>query len=288
MPRHKIMNVAILNMVIHPHSDELYTVLFRDVFQLRRRVKVRGSDHILIGNYRTDENNISCIIGNLYKFVDIDPTATWLDTFNLTPALDVDGEPINPIPSNLAPNLRMIPFVFFINGHRLFYDKDYLSPLSASKAIYALFNQPEIFEKYGEVMVSLESTDESIQQIMRIPSLTKLNIFIGLPNPDDLSELEQRVEERIRNQKARKYKQEYTGTREEGLQPDEETEAVMRLALSNGYVNAEGWEDNTKIEKSTLSHPKVIKEKYNPEAITAHQFLINIGQRILPSLTGRR
>lgn len=289
MPKLRTLEAGVLNVVIHPHSPGKYVDLLRETSNLRRNGKIQGSDHLLIGPYSTIKSEpTDGVYGFLYKFVNIDPSAPWLNLSSMEPAVNEDGEPINPVPPHLAPNLRTIPFVFFPTGHRLFFDRKYLSPLSASKAMYAIFNQPEIVQKFGEVSVNMEATDETIDQIKRIPALTKLNICVTLPNPDELSDRAQRVQERIRIQNAKKYSQEYTGSKDDGLKPDDESEAAMELALSNGHIDAEGWDGDEKVKESTRSHPKVIRSRYNPGTTTTLQFLATIGQNVLSSFTGRQ
>ena len=279
MPRMKKVEAAILNITTHPHSPGKYVQLFKAATALKGMMKLRGHEGIALGpHWPLDKDDTTQgIHGQLFKFVNIDPNDPWLNTLNLEPVISEDGEPVVPIPDHLKPNLKRINYVFYPRGHRLFCDTTHLSPGLASKGIYALLNAPELQEKFGEVSVTIEQTEESIEKILKIPSMTKLEIYINLPNDDDLNDAEKDVIARLKKQKAKKSASILTGTRGEGLEPDESSIAEMTIARLNGRVNGYGHDGIQSVFISTATHPKKIITRYPEGQKTPLNALIDIG-----------
>lgn len=287
MAKLKSFEIGVLNVTAHPHSPEIYLSIFREALDLRQQVKVRGASHVAIRGFRgINEDAAGGIVGTFYKFDIIDQDTPWVNLESYLPELDEDGNPVRPVPGHLAPNLRVIPFVFFPNGHRLYYETKHLSPAELARSLYKMFNVSQMRERFGEVNIVTEQTSEQLARILKIEVLSKLEIFINLPNPDDLSGLEARVQERLRRQQARKYREEFTS--KDGLLPDEETVATMHVALSNGFVKAEGREDGRRVSESTQNHPVRIKAQYDPRGTNLEQSLISAASSHLPSLTSRK
>lgn len=269
MARPKKMTVSVINITTHPHSPENYVSLFRDAFALRRGAKYRGDQFIQISQiYPMDASDIlNGAHGTLFQYVNIDTTSPWLDTVELKPVESEDGEPVVNIPEHLKPNCKMATFIFFPRGHRFFFisshGKNNFSTAYTARALEKMFNVPELQARYGEVVVTVESREETIQQILSIPSLTQLRIGLSLPNDDDVSPQERRVVERLKRQKIKKHNHVMTGRKDEGIEPDEETRATMNVALANGYVYAEGYAGDKKVVEKTSSHPVTFDTSYD-------------------------
>jgi hypothetical protein len=178
--------------------------------------------------------------------------------------MDEEGKP--PIvPEHLKPNLREGLYLFSPKHHKLFFETAFLSPQSFSRLITSLFSQDPIYEKYGQVDVNVQSTQEAIEKILSIPRITRLDINFTMPNPDDLGALEQKIKDRLEKQHIRRIKQEATSTHKEGVKPDLETKALMSVALQNGEVNAVGYEGEQQKMLSTKDHPLTQSHYYNPK-----------------------
>lgn len=287
MPRKRKLLVGVLNIKIHPHSPERYVELFRDIFEAANSVQIRGNDWGTPGWISENITNqpLEGLNGQFYKFLNIDPRDPWFDQ-SRREVIEIEGEDAEPpVPSHLKPNLHKIRFAFFPKKHRFFYDTDRFTPLVARKFLRGLFDSPDIVSKYGYVDVEIVSSKEVIERLLAIPSKTKLEIRVSLPNPDDTSEEEQRVLDRLRNQNAKRVDEIYTGTKEDGLIPDADTIMLMRVATSNGYVKATGYEQGKKIDFSTLQHPLLEPEYYNPDTTSRRDALLSKSERLLD---GRR
>lgn len=296
----KKIEVGVLNITTHPHSPEKYLQLFQDALAMKRVSVYRGSDHLTFGAFSGigEAEKIDGIWGVFYIFVNIDTTGPVLNITNGEPIVSKEGEVTFPVPDNLKPNLKRVDFVFFPRGHRLFFSTK-TTPLGTepprqvsarvlASGLYRLLNHPDLFEKYGEVNVYTENKAEIIADILRIPSLTKLNITITLPNDDDVSQQMERLSKKYQSEKIKNVQHNLTGYKEDGLAPDEETQAMMQLASSNGRVTAIGWRGEERVEISTTDHPEILKAVYAPATESKLQALARIAKESLAKFTGKK
>jgi len=270
----KKMDVAVINIVTHPHSPNEYVNLFNDAFTLKYPTDYRGVDKFILNKpiAITKENPLEGLSGFFHKFTEIDLQSPWMNLDKLETVESEDGEPVVSIPEEMKPNCRTAPFVFFPYGHRFFFPTNHMekgiritfSSALIAKALMSLFAHESIREKYGEVTVTVESSEESIEEILQIPSLTKLILDVNLPNPDDLSGEEAEALKRMQDQHAKKMHTVWTGSKDGGIEPDADTKGFMQLSLSNGYVKAEGYDiKEQKVEKKTSEHPVQLKGIYS-------------------------
>lgn len=284
MARQKTMFGSALNITIHPHSPELYLRLFNEVFQQRNKAKIRGTDWGTIGWMRPIDydNQLNGIIGEFYKFLNIDPFDTWFnerDREVIEVDEDTNVEP--PVPDHLKPHLRKILFSFYPKNHRLIFERKNISPYSAGVFLNGLLNTPESNKIFGDITVLVESSHKGIQAILEIPQKSRIEIYINLPNPDDTSEQEQRVLDRLNRVGARTLTEMYSSHRGETLLPDIEMEVLMNVAKSNGRVFARGYEGETPVEKSTEDYPISMREIYDPKATGEREAIQRLSATIM-------
>jgi len=281
MPRRRVMSASALNIKLHPHTPELYRALFDDVYQKRDCVKIRGTDWGTIGWMRplNHVDPMEGLVGELYRFVNINSRDPWFDNRSRE-ILEIGENDPPPVPDYLKPNLRRVLFIFYPQKHRLFFDSSKLSPSSAGKIFQGLFGSDHIVTKYGPVDVIVETSHEAIEKILKIPTKTRLEIYISLPNPDETSHLETKIRNRLASQRAKTLTEKYTSDKHIGLEPDEETIALMQVARSNGRITAIGYDGEKKIIEDTIPHPLVESEKYDPDRQPAINVLDALSSRL--------
>ncbi|MBI5843308.1 MAG: DUF4747 family protein [Deltaproteobacteria bacterium] len=269
MPRSKLLKVGILNITTHPHSPKKYIELFDDIFELSKIEKIRGSDYGMLYSLTREKFGESSILhGTICRFLNIDPNEPWFDTKKVKKLDPKDGTFVVPIPENLKPNRRDIVYIFFVDKHRLFIDTDNISIRDAMVLITRLCANKQIRKKYGEVVVNIESTKEAIDNILKLKSIRKLEIYFAKPNPDDLAEVEKKIMKRLNKQNVKKIDEKLITDDEAGIKPDDETQALMYMARSNGKVIATSREDSQTMVISTKEHPLIETEFYHPERDT--------------------
>ncbi len=270
------LRIGILNIVTHPHSPENYINLFKDTFLMKRPAKIRGNHWGIIGsqyigNYHNGKlasqgPEIGTIIfGTIYRYLNIDGKGPWLDLNEMAPLeIKENAEPL--IPDNLKPNMRDTTYIFFPYSHKMIFDLSKFSHQTMRALIFHLFCQKRIVDNFNMVDVHVVAKSESIRKILAAHRISNLEIDISLPNGDDLGELEQAFKDRLENQNADRYHEKIKSRHKEGIKPDKETRAAMKLALQNGKVEAITYnEQNQKKELSTEKHPFEHRLYYSPK-----------------------
>lgn len=285
MPRFKKMYGGVLNIKTHPHSPQKYHDLFNDIFRHGRSVRIKGDIWGAIGSLTSLDSTQSLegLYGVIYRFTKIDNSKPWYDEKK---RVEVDaGEEGEFVPDlgNMQPNSKRSVFIFYPKQHRLVFEANNFSSNSARQLFAGLFSLEKIFEKYGDVEVVVESSSDTIKRILRIPSITKLEIDFTLPNPDEIGDdIRERLQERMRNENCKRLIEIKRASKDEGLSPDEETVALMNLAKSNGWVAAEGYDaDSKKVEESTYDHPLQDSIEYSPELTSGREVIQMLSAKLL-------
>lgn len=114
MPRKRTLTVGVINIKLHPHTTDRYVRLFKDLFRLGPRVKIRGADWGMPGNLHefTQGTPDAGLYGVFYRFLNIDPHRPWIALTQRRPLETEEGEAIPQIPDHLRPNLKETPLVF--------------------------------------------------------------------------------------------------------------------------------------------------------------------------------
>lgn len=230
---------------------------------------LRGDVVAMVGSVRKQETQTgSQLIGQIYKFIDLDQSAEWFNIQSRKPAGEAEIEEIV-IPAHLKPHFHALDFIFSLKHHRMGFvvsdGNDKLSVGQARKLMSAIFQAPMIVEKFGAVDVTAEPRREVLEEILQLAQLTRLNIVITPPNPDDLQDAERKLFEELEKQHANRQQTEYSSNRKEGLKPSDDTATLARIAQSNGKVVGHG--KNTEgltVDISTTDHPLIEKTKYDP------------------------
>lgn len=265
MARKRSFEISAVNIVIHPHTPNLYADLFHALRRVRNPPRVHGEYHAYLGALRPLERGSPTkgLAGDIFKFFELDKEDAWLDVLEEKRA-DADAQERIQVPEDLKPHLGIFRYVFFPESHQLFYISHYreggrsksLSPGQVVKMIEKLSERQSIYERFGKVDATAIPSPESVEDILKIHRLNRLYIEIKRPNADEMDGLERRVMARLEDQKARKLVTELRAGRGESLEPDAETEGLARVAETNGEVIGEGYDsDDKKVVESTQERP---------------------------------
>ncbi len=284
MARLKSISAGVLNIKIHPHSPERYLELVNDCYAIGRIVKIRGSEWGMLASVReiAEGRPLDGLEGYFYRFISIDQSQPWTDIETRKLLTDEEGAVIPQIPDNLKPNTRAVFFVFLPRAHRLIFDSDQLSPRDAFRLVSGILADDAIVQKYGAVDVEIESSREAIERILAL-RLTKLEIVLSRPNQDDIGGLKEKILARMESQNARNWTETLSTRDEDGIKPDEETLAKMDAALSNGRVVGFGYRGEDRVKESTINHPLVQRDRYDPDQTTFWAAFRQLAGRIVRS-----
>jgi len=168
MPRNKTLKIGALNIILHPHSEEMYIDLFKELFSSKKIIRLRWVHGGMLGSLTSyDDEGKNALRGELYRFINVSPP--WFDAIKIEAVVNEDGEAINIINDNYKSNLRSVGFVFFPSVHRMFIDTKFMQPAMARDLLLKLCADLSIREKFGEVSITVETSSEGVDEILLIP-----------------------------------------------------------------------------------------------------------------------
>lgn len=275
MARLRTIRISALNVVSHPHSLDGYVTMFEKATKQRVPAIYFGNKAGMIGTFNRKDKNI--YFGTLHLFTDFDQFSNWINLKTGEAADQKEVDAIN-LPENLRPELERVPFVFFAQSHRLFFDSGQLGPSSAQRLIEKILQTETVRLENQEVNVTVEQSREILDELLGRSSIKDIVITIVRPNADDLSAQEKRIYEKLRKIGAGTKIEEYKAIEGESIRPDLEIKQLARIALSNGNVEVTSKTEEGITEKnSTKDTPLVIPIKYDPQEVTAIDEIHRIG-----------
>jgi hypothetical protein len=242
MSRLARLRVGALNIKLLNPNDRDYVSLFSGLAEFKRPVVIRGTRCGLFGKPQPilKKDTPIALRGFFYHFTEIDPRKPW---FNVEEIRQLkEGESL-PIPENWKPNSREVMYFFDVEAHLFFFDLDAINHLWALDFLKKATSEKKIADKFGIVEITIVSSMEPIDKILRMPKITKLTISISPPNGDDSNSIIKEMRERLETHNATEYIEEWKGSAKKeakGVVPDEITKAHMQLATTDGKVIAIG------------------------------------------------
>lgn len=257
-----IIEVGALNIVASPHPGEIYKRALDAIAD--KQVKLWGSDRGKITAPEALEDKPNILFGRILLWAHIDPDSPWLNIEkNIEATTDEKQAVVEALPENLEPNFRPFYYAFVQDKHRLVFETRneagaHFSPQRAERMFAKLFKLlPEDFPATLEATVIPEA--DSVQRIFAIPRLQALEIFIKLPNADDLGDEYERIVAEMKAESAGTYKiEKKKAPKTKSLKPTPETKTLAEQAKENGHVSGKGKDANGKpVKESTKDHPKI-------------------------------
>lgn len=274
--RDKRIYVGGLNLVLHPHTAKKYIDLIKTLRDERLAIKVRGDDALMIGSFLKHDTP-GVYVGEVYKYLNLDSSADWFNTQSMKLATRTDVSAVR-IPDHMKPHFKQYAFVFFSDVHRLYFvtksGADSLSP-NLLKKFFEGAAETSVLAEFGEFDVTVIPQSGSTNTLFSLPRISKIELEIKKPNPDDLAGLDGRVEERLKKLQAKKAILGYIEEDSKGLKPDEELKSLAKVAALNGKVVVKGRnEKNEVVSKSTENTPLSEPVTYNPDVQSERGALI--------------
>ena len=106
----------------------------------------------------------------------------------------------------------------------------------------------------------MQPDEDGLEKVLAIPRITKFEIYLTLPNPDQNEAPAERVLKRLTDQGAKSQEVKYIAkSRKKGFKPNHETLIEAEVAADNGVVKATGYDNGgNKLSRSTDEYPKII------------------------------
>lgn len=298
-----LMYAVAANVAMHPHSEALYRQLFADAYELKRDVVLRGDRNALLSGINPEAIvpgfGSPVVKGVIATFLDFDSKAPWLDRQTLQQADDRLTRAVQ-IPDRLRASLARFEFVFDPRTHVVVAeteaavtgDRTKIVRLSAGMLatfLTRLFEQAELFQKYGVVAVTAIPDPKGVEAILASQGLRQLTIIIRPPNADVLEDLAEEISERLRAQNAASFRQDLSAPRNGTLSPDEATKNLARVGALNGRVEARvANEVGGSRTVSTAKKPARFEAVYDPDVETSSAVLDRLTVEAVHSVTEAR
>lgn len=287
----KTISISILNIVLEkPHDENRYVELLVNASKNKQPLKLRADIGGFIGSahiHKDNDGNVDYVWGELFKFVDLDLEGKWLDLTTGEAAEDDVIEEQVRVPKHLRPNLRILPYVFYPDVHRMAFishldEKNNISTTLAQNLVERVLRRYQD-DKEQWVTVHVEPNQEALEAIFNVPRIKMLRLEISTPN--SLDDIEEQVIEELEAINAKKTIQIYEENDATGLQPNEELIQLAHVAQSNGVVSAKVVNADDRVEDvSTNDHPFIKKIKFDNKVTVAKEAMIASSKEIIQSL----
>jgi len=253
-----VVQYCAVNVAAHPHPKGVYLPLLEKASEAQ--VNYWGDHYAKISPPVEREDGF--YQGRLVTWTEINRDEPAVDTQRLE---EVDWEDLElDIPENLGFNGRIFFYSFRERDHTMFVEVKNefgksVSPKRVEKILAELF-APEVQGSDAPLVeVTLIPDEDTLNRILALDRLKRLEIHLVRPNADDL-DVEDILAE-LDAQNARSMEKVLVAVPgNEGLQPDERTTVEAKVAEFNGYVVGNGNDaDGELVHLSTKAHPRIFK-----------------------------
>lgn len=256
----KVASFGVLNIVSHPHPAGTYRRLFELAGKMVGGINFRGDQYARLSPVSETRNGV--FTGRIAIWTEIDKNSKTIEKRTLIEAALADTNAR--IPDDIGFNSKIFSFALREKDHRMYVELSNdegqsVSISSVQKIVQGVMDnvKPDNIE---DVNIFVVSKHNAVEQILAIDQLTKIEIVLDMPNPDDLGDDKKRILKELEDMKAKRLKSEITkARREETLLLLPRYRVMAELAKDNGYVHATGKENGVRIERSTKDYPEEIE-----------------------------
>lgn len=257
---------VLFNVVAQPHPQGAYRDLF-EAASISKPVKHRGERYARISPITKTENQI--FRGRIATWSEIDRNAPAVSKSSLEEkSLEEAGIQF---PDDIGFNSRIFYFAFREDKHALYVELNNdegstISPNVARKAFEDILRSA----KGGicdDVFVHIASKSDALEYVLDVGSITKIEVDLFVPNPDDLSDSYRDVLDEIGAMKIKRLQTVATkASGQETLILTERMRVLTQLAKDNGQVEVSGFDmEDVRVKRSTKEVPAEIEVELNNE-----------------------
>lgn len=247
-------------------SEEDYKNLLLEVYKRKVHMASSPGKHCIFKIMVSHEGYIS---GKLVQFTFIDGKK-WVDLDRL----EDDGVEVD-LPKNHYPDPVETEFIFVPEAHRLAFKTT--SSINISPKPVRLFLESALNNVKNEldfIQTNIEVTRESIEKIFQAHQVDKVSLNLNYSNFDFGDEIENFIDEDLRNTSTEDLKMEFKSVRKDGLNlaNSKLLKGFMKLTKSNGSISATVKDINGKRQ--------IIKSENHPEIIDVHADVTTLNKRV--------
>jgi len=275
MSRSIKISSGVINIRLHPHPEGIYGEFVEAIYQLRKRVRIRGDRHAMFSLLSRSEASSGIYTGLITTFTKIDTTEPWFDADNLKEASESDISQIS-IPSRLHPNATAFHFLFDSKRHR-FYIQTYskgktFSVRSAQRLLSVLASDLKIIKRFNEASIDVVQSKVGLETVLSLPVIKRITITLTKPNADVFDDdFDENIEAFLEELHSKKLTLTVEAEPRESVTPNESLLRVSHSALEHGSVKTEGRDQQGTTQRSTDDFPEEIHDKYDPDTTLESQ-----------------
>lgn len=272
MARRIKVAVGIVNVRLHPHSPAIYSSFIRDVYRLKRPIRIHGDRYAMISMLDRSGEDGNEVSGIITTFTRIETDGAWFDAASLQEATDNQVSEIN-IPDNLYPNAASFYFLFDTKEHKVYIQQYSKGKQITSNSLLNYFrgisNNTEILAKYNSAKISIVQSTEGLEALFNLKKINEIKITILKPNSDIFADdFEAKIEAHLAETHAQKLVLTYDAEPGQSIVASKEIRAVSSAALENGSVQVKGRDETGAVTRSTEEFPKILQDTYDPDEIS--------------------
>ncbi|WP_370227309.1 DUF4747 family protein [Cognatishimia sp.] len=262
---------SVLNVVAQPHPPGIY----RSVFERAAGVGVKfwGDQYVALSPISSSRNGVFTGRIAVWTQVDKNSDVIKLDEFEQLALRDSEVS----LPNNIGLNSRIFEYAFNESKHLMYVeqqneDKKYLSPKRAELAVHRILGQLN-FTDVEEVRVQIVPEADSVERVLSVPRLKRVEMRVFRPNPDELDDQANALLDELQEQGIQRT--DIALAKAPGVDTivlNARNKLLAKIAAFNGYVRSFGRTEGGKtIEASTKDHAKVVSVEADPDKSTIAQ-----------------
>lgn len=260
----RTISFAAINIVTHPHSEEIYRDLFLMAHELKNVANLKERNGTIGTAYLYPElGNI--ISGDLVTFTSIKLDEPWQDLKTWDEAGEAKAEKARKDIENIRPGRKTWRYVFYPKHHKLIYVCNDvrvggLAPSTAVKLLRRVLSTDYLLEafKLADIEVFAETDSHEIMEAFDRYTVNKLSLDISRPNDDP--DAFKNIEEEYRRRGIGREKVEYTAGKNETIKPDQKMKDKIKYATSYGHADLVARDENNKKVDLHTEHMPVVEK----------------------------
>ncbi len=268
--KEKYYRFQIANIKLQSNSrkgDEAYIDILSKIKEYKVSIPVLGTTHVILRTQFKDKvlvdgKEIDIIYGKISKYTVIDGK----DWINLS-SMEVENVDL---PPNFFPNLKETDYIFIPSAHRFTIVLTKNFNINAvvkflEKAVASVINSDE------QHVICIDQDEDPFCRITKAELVKKLLIEISYSNADTGDEAYAFMDNEIRGSQMGKLKLDAVPNHTKSIKTDSVlVSGALKVAQSNGFVQATIVEEGKNIKVNTKEHPRIIPVVCEETAMKLH------------------
>jgi hypothetical protein len=280
MARKLKVSVVVLNVRIHPHSEDNYAAMLQAAYTQKRPIQIHGDRYGLISTLNANRREIGFIDGVFTTFTKVDLEGEWFDIEELDEASTDKLKEIS-IPDGIFPNTAAYYFSFNLNTHKLYVETyssgKALTATSALRFIKNMLTTPDIAGVFGEPSISLVQAQAGLDKLFSIDRIKEITVTIEKPNADIFSDdFEEEIEKHLLETHSQSMTINHKAVNGQSIVPNDEVKQISSAALQNGEVRVTGRDEGVAVNLSSKDFPKSCKLNMTQTSLRGNKYLIDL------------